>query len=99
MSNDLVCCTQCQPGLQNPLGDVLRAKESRKVGHSSRRNSCVGAGHPHVPKGEPAGKSGLAEQRPLAGTHGKKESGSPLKEEAGSFEGLQGCYRVMLGEN
>lgn len=52
-----------------------------------------------MPKDKPAGKSGLAEQRALAGTESKKENGSPLKEGAGRLERLQRCHRATKGEN
>jgi len=51
-----------------------------------------------VPKDEPVGKkTGLAEQRALAGTQEKKESLCPLEEEAGHSGGLQGYCEVMQG--
>lgn len=50
-----------------------------------------------MPKDEPAGKSGLAEQRALAGTQGKKESGSPLKEGAGSLGNTIGMSQGYAG--
>jgi len=53
----------------------------------------------HVPKDELAGKTGLAEQRAVAGTQEKKESLWPLEEGAGHSGGLQGYHEVMQGES
>jgi len=52
-----------------------------------------------VPKDELAGKTGLAEQRAVAGTQEKKESLWPLEEGAGHSGGLQGYHEVMQGES
>jgi len=51
----------------------------------------TGAGCPHVPQDEPAGKTiGLAEQGALAGTQEKKEVLPPMEERAGDSVGVQG---------
>ena len=56
----------------------------------------AGAGRTHVQKEGPAGeKTGLAEQRALAGTQETKESLWPLEEGAGNSGGLQGCCEAM----
>jgi len=55
----------------------------------------AGAGHPHVLKDKLVGKkTGLAEQRAMAGTQEKKESLCPLEEVEGNSGGLQGCCEV-----
>ena len=55
------------------------------------------AGCAHVLKDELAGKTGLAEQRVLAGTQEKKDSLCPLEEGVGHSGGLQGYREVMQG--
>jgi len=53
----------------------------------------TGAGCPHVPQDEPAGKmTGLSEQGALAGTQEKKEGLPPMEEKAGDSGGVQGSH-------
>lgn len=54
---------------------------------------------PHMQKDKPGKKIDLSEQRPLAGTQGKKKENLWHLSEGATSSGLQGFHFIMQGEN